>query len=124
MAIDSKQEALITLTEAAKMLPRVGGKRIHVCTIWRWCKKGLRGVNLDYLRVGSRVATSHEAMHRFFAALAQLDENQSQPSGYKPTCLQKRPRSEKSRQRSIDEANAILVRAKIIQTAPREVAKT
>jgi hypothetical protein len=115
MTINADIEKLVTLTEAAKLLPAVGGKRIHVSTLWRWCRKGLRGVNLEYLRVGSRIATSHEAMHRFFTALTQLDENQPQSSVYKPKCLKKRPRSDAARQRDIAEANAILVRAKIIR---------
>lgn len=115
MTINADIEKLVTLTEAAKLLPAVGGKRIHVSTLWRWCRKGLRGVNLEYLRVGSRIATSNEAMHRFFTALTELDENQSQAFTYKPACLQNRPRSEKARQRDIENARAILVRAKIIQ---------
>jgi len=115
-------EGLVTLTEATKLLPRVAGKRIHVCTLWRWCKKGLRGVNLEYLRVGSKVATTSDALQRFFAALAELDA--TQPSTYKLACLKNKTRSEASRQRDIENAKAILVRAKIIQTAPREAAKS
>jgi hypothetical protein len=125
MAIDIDIEKLVTLTEATKLLPRVGGKRVHVSTLWRWCRKGLRGVNLEYLRVGSRIATSHEAMKRFFEALTQLDENQVQSSFYKPACLKSRSRTDKARQRSIEEANAILIKAGIIRpTAHREATKT
>jgi hypothetical protein len=124
MAIDSKQEALITLTEATKLLPRVNGKRVHISTLWRWCRRGLKGISLEYLRCGAKIVTSHEAMNRFFTALAQLDENRLQASIYKPARLKNRPRSDTARQRDIENANAILVRAKIIQTAPRETAQT
>jgi len=122
MAINLEIETLVTLSEAARLLPRINGKKIAASTLWRWCRKGLRGVNLEYLRVGSKVATTSDALQRFFAALAQLDA--TQPSTYKPTCLKTRRRCDKVRQRDIENAKAILVRAKIIQTAPQDAAKT
>jgi hypothetical protein len=73
MAI-SKDEQLITLVEATKILPRVAGKRINVSTLWRWAKKGLRGCNLEYVRVGQKIATSSEALNRFFVLLADADK--------------------------------------------------
>lgn len=115
MAINIKQEQLATLSESAKMLPRVGGKRIHASTLWRWCKKGLRGTKLEYLRVGSKIVTTSEALHRFFTTLAKLDENHPQSPTYKPVRMRNRPRSDASRQRALDDANAILVRAGIIK---------
>ena len=45
-------EQLISLTEATRHLPRVDGKKVCVCTLWRWCRLGLRGVFLEYVRVG------------------------------------------------------------------------
>ena len=120
----STAQQLLTLTEATKLLPRVGGKRIHVSTLWRWCRKGLRGVALEYMRCGTKIVTSEAAMLRFFAALAQLDEKRPRSSGYKPTCLKNKPRAEAARQREIENATAILVRAKIIQTAPRKAAQS
>jgi len=115
---------LVTLTEAAALLPKVGGKKIHVSTIWRWCKNGLRGVALEYMRCGAKIVTSETAMLRFFAALAQHDERRPRSSGYKPTCLKNKPRAEAARQREIENATAILVRAKIIQTAPHKAAQS
>ena len=32
----SPSEELITLTEAAAHLPKVDGKKVSVCTLWRW----------------------------------------------------------------------------------------
>ncbi len=71
-------EQLITLTEATKALPTVNGKRPAICTLWRWCRKGLRGVFLaEYVRVGretrlrrgfgGQVCTTREALLRFFS---------------------------------------------------------
>jgi hypothetical protein len=115
MTVNIKTENLVTLTEATKFLPRVDGKRIHISTLWRWCKKGLKGINLEYLRAGSKIMTSQEAMQRFFDECTRLDETQQPQSFYKPTRLKNKTRSEKSRQREIENANNILVKAKIIQ---------
>jgi hypothetical protein len=78
MAINVENEKLITLTEASKLLPQVNGKRIHVSTLWRWCHKGHRGIRLEYLRVGIKIATSFEALQRFLIALTKLDEEHPQ----------------------------------------------
>ncbi|OHB59997.1 MAG: hypothetical protein A2Y12_17205 [Planctomycetes bacterium GWF2_42_9] len=115
MSIDLKTEKLIPLTQASKLLPQVDGKRIHISTLWRWCKKGLKGINLEYIRTGSKIITSKEAMQRFFDAVTKLDETQPPQSFYKPEYLKNKTRSEKSRQRQIENANNILVKAKIIQ---------
>ena len=45
-------EQLITLTAAAKVLPKVDGRKVAVCTLWRWCRRGMRGLFLAYVRVG------------------------------------------------------------------------
>ncbi len=62
MAIDPTNERLLSLTEASKVLPRIGGRKPAVSTLWRWRRKGLRGVCLEYLRVGRRIVTSREAL--------------------------------------------------------------
>ena len=56
-AIIGSDEELITLTEAAKHLPKVDGKKVSICTLWRWCRKGMRGVFLEYVRVGREPST-------------------------------------------------------------------
>jgi len=82
-------EELITLTEAAKCLPKVNGKKPAVCTLWRWCRKGLRGIFLEYVRVGRKICTTREALLRFFTDLAKLDER-IEPDRYaKPTSLKR-----------------------------------
>jgi hypothetical protein len=73
MAIDPNEEILLSLTEATKVLPHVKGKRPARSTLWRWCRKGLQGVHLEYVRVGRDIATSREALGRFFVALAAAD---------------------------------------------------
>lgn len=69
------QDNLLTLPEAALTLPRVGGKGTpHPSTLWRWCRLGLGGVKLEYLRLGRRIVTSREALDRFAKALAESDD--------------------------------------------------
>lgn len=75
--IDTTKEHLITLSEAAARLPRRGGRKVHTSTLWRWARKGLRGVHLQYVRLGGRIYTSDEALNRFANALAALDQAES-----------------------------------------------
>ena len=66
--IDTTTETLLTLSEAAKALPSRGGSRkgVHAITLWRWSKRGIRGVRLETLLVGGVRCTSREALARFF----------------------------------------------------------
>ena len=73
MAIDLQNEQVLSLTDASKALPKIDGKRLHVSTLWRWCRKGIRGIQLDYVRLGHRVCTSVEALSRFTQQLAESD---------------------------------------------------
>jgi hypothetical protein len=74
MAIDITSERIITLPEAAAMLPaRRGGRRVHVSTLFRWAQKGCRGVRLEVVRIGSALHTSREAMQRFCDRLTEAN---------------------------------------------------
>ena len=57
-------EDVLTLAEAARAIPT----RPHFATLWRWTQKGLRGRKLETYRIGSRVVTSAQAVHRFLEA--------------------------------------------------------
>lgn len=113
MAINIQQENLLSLTEAAKVLPKVNGRKPAVSTLWRWCRKGLRGVRLDYLRIGRNIVTSPQALHRFFAELVEVDKKLESKSSAKIKRLKKRGISSKARLRSLEQADAILERAGI-----------
>ena len=66
MAIDLQTETVFTFAEAAKRLPRRRqGRPVHVATIHRWAKAGVRGVRLESLRLGGGLVTSAEALQRF-----------------------------------------------------------
>ncbi len=106
-------EELITLTEAAKLLPKINGKRPAICTLWRWCRKGLRGVFLQYIRVGRKICVTRRAMLRFFTELAQLDQRVPPDTRSQPRALKRRPITSRQRQRALAEADAILEEAGI-----------
>ena len=72
--IDMQKEKVYSLSQSAKIVPSLDGKPIHTSTLWRWCKKGLKGVRLEYIRIGTRICTSKEALSRFFVALAEKEE--------------------------------------------------
>jgi len=106
MQIDLQTEQIGSLTEAAKWCPPIDGRRPHVSTLWRWCRKGLRGVQLEYVRLGHRVCTSKEALTRFAQRLVERDHDCSRldpPLSPPPT----RP-SDQRRQRDIQRAEARL----------------
>lgn len=68
MNIDPITETLVKLTEVPRLswMPRPRRKRIHSSTIFRWTKRGLRGVVLETIRIGGTLYTSEQALLRFF----------------------------------------------------------
>jgi len=73
MTIDIHYEHLLTLPQVARELPRRNNKNIHSTTIWRWTRRGIRGVCLESVRIGGTVYSSREALQRFSERLSQLD---------------------------------------------------
>ena len=67
-------EHLMTFSEAVRHLPEVNGRRRAPSTLYRWCRRGINGVRLEYIRIGRNMATSREALDRFFFELARADE--------------------------------------------------
>ena len=71
MAIDSNSENLISLTEAAKLLPtHRGAKRPRVSCLYRWTTAGCKGVILESIQISGTRCASREALARFFEALS------------------------------------------------------
>ena len=73
-------EKMLTLDEAAKLMPLPGG--CSKSSLYRWWRYGYNGVKLECRRVGRAVFTSLEALERFAAALAEVrtEANAAQPS--------------------------------------------
>ena len=62
MSIDLKSEQLISLADAVEIIPEIDGKRPHISTLWRWCRRGIGGVKLDHVRLGHRICTTEDAV--------------------------------------------------------------
>jgi len=113
MPIDITTEQIVSLTEATKILPKVNGKRPAISTLWRWCRKGLGGVQLEYIRMGRNIATSQEALNRFFIALAEADETPACLGADTPRSRPEREPTPAERQREREETHRFLVEAGI-----------
>jgi len=57
-------ETICTLKEVPTIVPT----RPCFATIWRWTQRGIGGTRLETYKIGSRVITSHQAVHRFLEA--------------------------------------------------------
>ena len=69
----SFQDELITMKEAAKRLPTINGKPVHKAAIWRWCRKGIKGISLEHMILGGRYLTTMDAIEIFCNKLARLN---------------------------------------------------
>lgn len=63
------------LSEHANRLPN----RPATSTLWRWGKKGVRGVRLETIRIGGTIYTSDEAIARFLEAINEPDAPAPRP---------------------------------------------
>lgn len=81
-------EELLTFSQAAKALPRRrGGSTASTSTLWRWSRRGSRGVVLRIVRIGGNVYVPRSALIDFIAARSAVDRVPQQPS---PTTASKR----------------------------------
>lgn len=58
-------EDVLTLTEARNELLRIIGRRPDKATMARWIHRGVGGVRLEAVRIGSQLLTSRQALTRF-----------------------------------------------------------
>lgn len=65
MSIDIHRERLLSLAQAARLLP----SRPSPTTMWRWCTRGIRGVRLRSVKIGRSRMTSEEALQEFVSNL-------------------------------------------------------
>lgn len=67
-------EKFLSMSEASRLTPR----RPSIGTIWRWCRRGVRArdgqyVRLHHVRVGGRVYTTEAWLEQFFEQVAAAD---------------------------------------------------
>ena len=93
--IDINKETLISISDTPKHLPRrPNGKTVHVSVVYRWLKKGIKGIRLESARIGRCTYTSLEALQRWSDALTNADESPEE----------ERLQTPRSRERQIDKA--------------------
>lgn len=61
-------EDVVSLTEARKEIQTATGHHIDKATLYRWCKYGVGGTELEHIVLGKRIYTSRQAITRFIAA--------------------------------------------------------
>jgi hypothetical protein len=99
--IDIASEQLITLAEAAKLIPPArSGKKTHISTLLRWISQGMGGIKLEAVLMGARWMTSRESLQRFAERLTP-DVEAEQP---------RLPRSPAARERANSRAEKELDR--------------
>jgi len=101
MAIDIETETVIALADVPVRLPqRRGGKKPHISCIYRWAKKGCKGIRLETIQIGGTSCTSTEALQRFFEKLTAARSGEPVPV-----------RTSRQRLRAQESANAELEKA-------------
>jgi hypothetical protein len=77
---DLLSEDVITLRQAAALLPRRRGRPANYSTVWRWATAGSRGVVLQTAALPGGRVTSRQALSRFVAELtARADADRLAP---------------------------------------------
>lgn len=75
---------LISLSQAAKLLPPRHGKRVHVSTLYRWGKKGritlfeCNGIRVSETEIRSRFKVRHKYVARRGDATGTVDSTGTQ----------------------------------------------
>lgn len=102
---------LLTLADVARRLPPgPSGRKPSTCAIWRWCVKGVDGIKLPAIRLGSTWYVKPSALESFGAALAAKSIEKLDKPTCAPPAHRGRPRSEARRARDIEAAKEILRR--------------
>lgn len=89
----------LTLPEVAARLAE-GGRKPSIPTVWRWARKGCRGVHLEYSKFGREIRVTPEALEKFGRELAAADK----PLDAAPAAPKPRPRTAARRERDIADA--------------------
>lgn len=71
VAFDLNEEGLLPIREVPKYLANIGGRRVHVSTVYRWLTAGTDGRRLEAIKLGGQTFTSKPALARFAEAVSQ-----------------------------------------------------
>ena len=93
----SIDDDLIAINDVPAILPRAtGAKPLDRTTLHRWVRKGVSGVVLESIMVGSATFTTREALDRFFEAVKRA-RTATKPRVELPTLGAKRADAELAR---------------------------
>lgn len=69
----ASDEQLLTLNQARRLpwLPKRGGKAPDLCTMYRWARKGVKGIRLEVTAGPSGLLTTEAALRAFFNHISQ-----------------------------------------------------
>lgn len=96
MAIDIHEENLISLSEAAALLPGRPSKN----SVVRWHLRGVKGVRLETVMLGGRRFTSEAALQRFAERTTAAANGETPPA----RTAKQRERAIRSAERELDAA--------------------
>lgn len=100
------EKQLLSLAEAAKLVPTQNGKRCSTQTLWRWCSRGVDGCRLKHYRFGKRIAVTQDDLVEFGRQLAEAHQV---PDAHPPQNKSHvKPVSDKKREEQIEQAEARL----------------
>ena len=100
----------LTLSAAARSLPKVNGKTLHESAIYRWCVSGVRGVRLRHIILGRRYLTTLAWLEEFGLQLAELGPARRTACKPAPAPARKRRRTPAERDRAVKAAVESLAR--------------
>ncbi len=112
---DAVKQNLLTLADVARQLPPgPTGRKPSACAIWRWATKGLDGIRLPALRLGSTWYVRPSDLEAFGEQLARRSlEKLDKPAA--PAQAKPKARSEARRARDIEQAREVLRREGVIR---------
>jgi len=89
--IDMNNEQLVPLRAVPRLLPRRrSGKTVHISAVYRWIQRGVRGVQLEAVRVGGTTYTSLEALQRFAErTVTRSNHREAEPAPSRKKSLQR-----------------------------------
>lgn len=72
--INTFKETIISMADSASHVSKISGKKRNKAIIVRWANRGVAGVKLRTIQIGSEIFTSKEALNEFLNAVRQAKQ--------------------------------------------------
>lgn len=73
--ISTASEDLIPFNQVPQHLQKTFGHKVHIASVYRWVNRGLGGVRLETIKVGSKRFTSAQALDRLFNGATERNQD-------------------------------------------------